>query len=556
MARSILLSRLTRLMRIARFSDREGLSTREGLEKASELEWARAREIGRRGFLIGAGAAGAAIAAANLYPRRAWANSTSNARIAVIGSGIAGLVCADHLARRGMGNVVVYEANPGRTGGRIWSRQLGSQWCEAGGELIDNLHKTMLGYANEFGLAKEDYGKEPGELAYWFAGRNHSEEEVVEEWRIAEQRMQDDLHGCSYPTFFSHTDFDVRLDNTSMAEYLDQKCGDLPLIRGVLEQSYIAEYGREMSEQSVLNMLLFIHLDRRSRFLPYGVFSDERYHLVGGNSGITRGIAERLPNPVQHGAQLTALSREAGGDYLLYFNGGTAPERAKAVVLAIPFSTLRRVTLDPSLGLSADKLRAINELGYGYNAKMMIRFSGRPWADHGSNGSAYADLPNVQNTWETNYSQAAGTGILTDYSGGNRGAALQRGTDSSPMGCGSCHPAPSSAAPLQANAELFLSDLDKVYPGARAAAAQPDGKYLLTFGHWLTNPYARASYTCYTPGQFTNLCGLEAQPCDLLKFAGEHVNSFYEWQGFMEGGALSGIAAADALYDDCVKGKL
>jgi monoamine oxidase len=30
----------------------------------------------------------------------------------------------------------------------------------------------------------------------------------------------------------------------------------------------------------------------------------------------------------------------------------------------------------------------------------------------------------------------------------------------------------------------------------------------------------------------------------LALFAGEHANSFYEYQGFMEGGARSGIAAA------------
>lgn len=30
-------------------------------------------------------------------------------------------------------------------------------------------------------------------------------------------------------------------------------------------------------------------------------------------------------------------------------------------------------------------------------------------------------------------------------------------------------------------------------------------------------------------------------------FAGEHANSFYEWQGFMEGAALAGIAAASAI---------
>src|SRR5512146_848707 len=292
MARSILLSRLARVMRIARFCDREGLSTRDGMEEVAERESARQEEIGRRGLLIGAGAAGAAMAA-GLYSRRAYANSTSNARIAVIGAGMAGLVCADTLRRRGMSNAIVYDANPSRTGGRVWSRQLGPQTCEAGGELIDNLHKTLLGYANEFNLAKEDYGKERGELFYYFGGRNHSEEEVVGEWRIAEDRMQGDLHSCSYPTFFSHTDADVQLDNTSMAEYLERTCSDLPLIRGVLEQSYIAEYGREMSEQSVLNMLLFIHLDRRSGDLRDGVFCDERRPPDGSNAGYVEGFAER-----------------------------------------------------------------------------------------------------------------------------------------------------------------------------------------------------------------------------------------------------------------------
>jgi monoamine oxidase len=32
-----------------------------------------------------------------------------------------------------------------------------------------------------------------------------------------------------------------------------------------------------------------------------------------------------------------------------------------------------------------------------------------------------------------------------------------------------------------------------------------------------------------------------------LYFAGEHANSFYDFQGFMEGAALSGIDAATAI---------
>jgi monoamine oxidase len=55
---------------------------------------------------------------------------------------------------------------------------------------------------------------------------------------------------------------------------------------------------------------------------------------------------------------------------------------------------LRDVELDPSLGLPAWKLLAIQNLGYGTNAKLMVGFSGRPWAALGSNGASYSDLVN------------------------------------------------------------------------------------------------------------------------------------------------------------------
>jgi monoamine oxidase len=65
--------------------------------------------------------------------------------------------------------------------------------------------------------------------------------------------------------------------------------------------------------------------------------------------------------------------------------------------------------------------------------------------------------------------------------------------------------------------------------------------------HWPSNPLTRGSYTCYRPGQFTTIAGLEGLPAGNLYFAGEHADSFYEWQGFMEGAALSGIAAGAAI---------
>ncbi|MGQ0737254.1 MAG: hypothetical protein ACT4QD_26855 [Acidobacteriota bacterium] len=84
----------------------------------------------------------------------------------------------------------------------------------------------------------------------------------------------------------------------------------------------------------------------------------------------------------------------------------------------------------------------------------MVGFSGRPWVQHGSNGSSYSDLANHQATWETNPALAAsGRAILTDYSSGVRGASLD-------------------ARRPDREAERFLMDLDLVYPGAFGQATR------------------------------------------------------------------------------------
>lgn len=562
MSHSRLFDAVRRALALAKVCDEQNVSARSAIAQRQEATERARKAMERRAFMGGIAAAGAGIAVGGSFGKaKADPKPPSTARVAIIGGGLAGMACADRLRAKGI-SAVVYEANS-RLGGRCYSSHLfPGQTVEMGGELIDNAHKNMLGYAQEFKLAKEDLGKEPGDVAYYFFGQHHSEAEVVDEMRVLVGRMRDDIALLSSaPDFYNHTIYDTLFDYTSMADYLQSRAGDLPLVSAVLEQAYIAEYGRELSEQSVLNFLFFIRADRRSKFEPFGS-SDERYHLVNGNDQIIAGIRDRLPGPVVTGARLTGLRRLASGQYAMSFSGSSSEEYADSVVLAIPFSVLRTVALDPSLGLSQDKLRAITELGYGFNAKTMIGFDARPWIElHGGNGTAYSDLPDVQNTWETNYSQAVGHAVLTDYSGGDRGYRLQRPAVGGGSTCASCHiGAPSAVViddtQMQLHADAFLTDLDKVYPGAKAAATHSGGKYVMQFAHWLNQSTSRGSYTCYLPGQFTTLAGLEGEAADLLKFAGEHADSFYWWQGFMEGAVRSGIRAANEILEDIKKGRL
>jgi monoamine oxidase len=492
-------------------------------ERAMNL--ALGTRISRRGFL----AAGVAAASAGAAPAAA-------VDVAVVGAGLAGRACADELKKHGI-LATVYEAST-RAGGRQWSLRsvFPGQVAERGGELIDNAHKTMLGYAKRFGLTKEDVNKNPGEVVYHFGGVRHPEAVVVEQYRAFVAAMHVDLRACSgAPTARSHNDADGVLDRTNLRAYLEGAngtgtvCG--PVAKAAILAAYEAEYGLIAEQQSALNFLLFIHADRRSKFTPFGVWSDERWHLVEGNDRIAQGLADAIAGQLRTGMSLTR-ARKVSGRYELTFRQGSklVTRTHDAVALTLPFSVLRGIDLDASLGIPADQMNAIRTLGYGTNAKMMLGFSGRPWSAQGSSGASYSDLANHQATWETNWTLSTPSrAVLTDYSSGLRGETL-------------------NPAKPQAEAAKFLADLDRVYPGAAAAATKT-----VHLEHWPSNPLSKGSYTCYRPGQFTTLAGLEGLPVGGLHFAGEHADSFYSWQGFMEGACLSGLRAAAEILADLKK---
>jgi monoamine oxidase len=531
MPHSELFSVVSRLMRIGAFAQERDINTNHALELAARQD---DEMLGRRRFIGQSIGAAAALGIASGFAMAS--TRTGQPRIAIVGGGLGGLVCADWLRSKGL-SATIYEASM-RTGGRCYSLRgiFPGQTAERGGEFIDTTHQTMRAYATEFGLAREDVTRGTGSSIYHFFGTAFSEEEVVNEYRALVPRMRADLQTCSgEPSFFSNTAGDIALDRLSLREWLATRASELPIIRAVLDEAYLGEYGLETDRQSALNLLLFIHADRRGKFKPFGVFSDERFHIVGGNDAIATNIAQRLPGPIMTNHRLTSLSKRTSGEFEMRFANGRVAV-ADYVVLAIPFSVLRTVALAPSLGFSVDKMRAINTLGYGTNAKTMVGFNSRPWETVGCSGSLYSDKANVQTVWETNPTSASSGGVLTDYASGDRGVAI-----------GSMN--------LQTQVSRFLGDLDAIIPGAQASATRTGGNSVLAFReHWPSNPLSRGSYTCYEPGQFTTIAGLEGQAAGRVKFAGEHTDSFYSWQGFMEGACLSGLRAAGEVWDDIRRG--
>jgi monoamine oxidase len=300
--------------------------------------------------------------------------------------------------------------------------------------------------------------------------------------------------------------------------------------------AYTIEFGREIDRQSALALLFFAQANKRGRFTPFGNFSDERFHVVEGNDAIATGLERTLPRPVQFGHRLLRVGRLADGRLKLAFavDGRTVETVHAAAILALPAPMMRLITFDQSVNLAPHSRTAIDGLDYGTNSKMMVGFSARPWIERlHCNGGSYSDLPNHQNTWETSPSTGIDgqRGVITDYSGGDRGARLE-------------------PARLQTEAAAFLADLDVVWPGSRGFARRDaQGRVVAHLENWSRNELFRGAYTNNQPGYFTTIEGHYAKPAAPgLYFAGEHTDSFYSYQGFMEGALLSGARAADQAW--------
>ena len=540
MSRTTLMAQLMRLARLSAHCEATGQSAQEAIERDAERE--ALGDAGRRRFAQGATAAAAIAATGAMAPgafakvgriRTAWKRATATENVAVVGGGLSGLAAATELARRGI-SARIFEAD-NRIGGRVHSVRgvFPGQVAELGGEFIGTSHNVMLGYARMLGLTLEDASMFPGSRYFDFGGQRYSEAQMVEEFRGFAVSMRQDLGTLGTPTADRFTEAESLYDYMSLDDYL-QLHGAGDTLRKLIGAAYATEYGTGIDQTSALSFLRFAHADKRSKFAAFGTQADVHLHVVEGNDRIATGLAERLPVPPTLGHRLVAMHKRANGQIRLTFDvaGRSVQSDHDAVVLTLPFTVLRRIHLDASLGLPAWKRFAINSAVTGDNSKLMVGFRESFWyTRHGLNGSGYSDRPGLQATWETNAVKGgADGGILTRYLGGG----VARTQDSSR---------------LQAEARRFAMELENVLPGAtEMVRTDQNGNLLVAGENWGTNAFSKGSYASTRPGYFTTSAHHEAKPIGNLMFAGDHTSSFYEWQGFMEGAALSGLRAASEVF--------
>jgi monoamine oxidase len=247
--------------------------------------------------------------------------------------------------------------------------------------------------------------------------------------------------------------------------------------------------------------------------------SDERYKVKGGNQQLVDQLAKRLESQIQRRHRLESVKSKGSGFTLTFqADSGVVEEDADIVVFAIPFTMMREVNIQ--VPLSPLKKKAIQELGYGANAKVLVGFKTRHWQKLGYSGATYTDEP-FQLAWDNSFMQPGMAGGLTLYSGGKPAIDVGQGT-------------------AEEQAKRLMAGVEKAYPGA---TKERNGK--VSRFHWPSFPWTKSSYSCYKPGQWTTIAGAEGLPEGNLYFAGEHCS--YDFQGYMNGAAQSGADTAKAI---------
>ncbi len=546
MARTPLLRMFESLVQDFKEAERSGRPVDEIQQGRRRMRPTRRDFLKAGGAVIGAAALGGRLPAFAATPR-----------IAIIGGGISGLNAALTLQDAHIESTV-YEASS-RVGGRMHSDTtswLNGQTSEHCGELIDSGHTNILNLAARFGLTTDDlHAAEPANSTetYFFGSRYYSVAQATKDFQPVFDRLTTDNNNAPFPTTYNiSTPAGRELDHMSVSQWIDSRVpdGHGSKLGQLLDVAYNIEFGNVTTDQSALNIVYLLYNPPPPPpppTVPFTTFgaSDERFHIRGGNQKLPAAIANFLrPGSVKLNTALDSIVHNADNSYTLDLvsNGVHTFKTFDRVIVTIPFSILRNI-LDGdadyrAAGFTRLKQTAVQQLGYGKNAKLQLQFNNRLWNQRGpwgiSTGTSFADT-GYQAGWDVTRAQPGATGILVDYTGGGVPLASFTGN-------------PKDPAVVNQFAKTYLDQIEDVFPGI---SSRWNGRATLDVPR--IDPFALGSYSYWKVGQYTSFSGYEGARQPDIKtgkchFAGEHCSTLF--QGFMEGGAEQGARAAQEILDD------
>lgn len=472
---------------------------------------------------------------------RAAESTIKHVEIAVLGGGMSGLTAAYDLHKKGI-KVEVFEGRDrlgGRTNTHYFKKGDYTQYFEEGGTDIDDDHHATIALAKELkvDLTKQGFGT--GKISI-FNGQNAVPLASFEKELGTLEKFFSDLDN-QFTKNPQYAEYDAygKVRYKPLSTFTD-KSPLSPVAQGFLKTFYEGETGVPFAKGVVYhikwlqNELKEYHSllgYRNSRFVPGFAINQFGFHyrVTQGMSHFVNQLAEHIKKTslIHLSHKLTHLSKADNG-YVLTFeiiNGHekhTEKVLASKVIMTLPFSTLRLVTIDPSVKLPELTSKAIHTLQYGTNAKIGMKASGQQ--DISDNMLYYVNLKPSIISWP-------GKRALTIYLSAEEGEQLN---DES----------------MKSILNATLPNIQHEHPGF-----QFDSPVII---NWAKDEFARGSYSAVTTDTEADLVNPSNIYPDLRMFAdplgesliiaGEHTRADGT-DGHIEGAVRSGIFASKLILE-------
>lgn len=304
-------------------------------------------------------------------------------KVAIIGGGMSGLTAAHTLKKSGI-KAVIFEGRD-RLGGRTHTHYFNKEktvFFEGGGTFINSDHTDTIKLAKKMGVkliprkhaSRNIIGRyqeqfQSTKMLYSEIKKMHSElihQIKIIDWDNALYYKEDSLEAYEKP-LVPHLSNLNDFGKSFIQIYCEDEMGVSIKSAPIFTLKSIAEAIGEYKD-----LLKY----KKNPLVPNTIIDKivYDYTVEGGISNLVDSIVNKIsPETAIHlNHILTHIEKK--DQYILTFRiGDTIKQvRAERVIMTLPFSTLRHVSIDSSVGLSDHQKKSIKTLSYGTNSKVGI----------------------------------------------------------------------------------------------------------------------------------------------------------------------------------------
>ncbi|WP_421107392.1 flavin monoamine oxidase family protein [Streptomyces sp. NEAU-S77] len=422
------------------------------------------------------------------------------ADVVVIGAGVAGLITARELGRRGV-RAVVLEARD-RIGGRTWTDQRLGRDLEIGGTWLHWIQPHAWSEVTRYGLAVTRGPR--SEETYWLAGDEVRRGTLDDFMNLINPGMtrllEDTMKWIPRPDEPLTVRRLADVDQFNLQEMLDEL--ELPVEeKNANEAAWVGHFNAPLDQCAYLSALRWTAAAAGSWHLMHE--ASAIFRLAGGTRSLVEAIAADSGADIRLEAPVRSITHDERGAEITYGDGQIL--RARRVVITLPQNMLHQLDITPAL--PDGKLRPSLEKTASRGAKAWIRVRGpvKPFFAYSSQHHALSV-------------------VRTEFIGEDDAVLVAFGADSSRIDV-------NDPKAVDAALRVWRDDLDVLDVG----------------GHdWMADPHSQETWLIQQPGQLTQYHHALQASTGVLYFASsDHANI---WAGFIDGAIESGTRVARHVH--------